>query len=142
MEAFVTILDPKAVLPMRASEGAAGYDLSSIEEVGLAPGVPQLVRTGLAIQLSDVNTHIQIVSRSGLSLRGIIVLNSPGIVDNDYRGEIKVILLNMTKDVVTLDAGTRIAQMLIMAAGSIDISVVANLTTTERGSGGFGSTGA
>jgi len=131
----------RATIPVRQSEGAAGLDLSCVEDVVLEPNKPTVVQTGISIQLSNPNEHIQIVSRSGLSRRGIVALNSPGIVDSDFRGELKVILMNFSTDTITLIAGSRIAQLLIMTSRPATFKRVDALDCTTRGENGLGSTG-
>lgn len=130
-------------LPTYATEQSAGMDLSAAleEAFELAPGERALIPTGLAIAL-PAGYEAQIRPRSGLAVKhGITVLNTPGTVDADYRGEIKVILINHGHDAFTIERGMRIAQMVIARHANVQWSVVDTLEETERGEGGFGSTG-
>lgn len=132
-------------LPRYETEGAAGMDLIAAvpeaEPLVLAPGARALVPTGLAIALPS-GFEAQIRPRSGLAAKnGITCLNSPGTIDCDYRGEVKVILINHGPEAFTVTRGTRIAQMVIAPVTRAVLSEVASLDETERGVGGFGSTG-
>lgn len=130
-------------LPKYATEMSAGVDLEAAVEapVTLKPGERQLIPTGLAIALPQ-GYEAQIRPRSGLALKnGVTVLNSPGTVDADYRGEIKVILANLGGEAFTVERGMRIAQMVIARHEQVEWNVVDQLDETARGAGGFGSTG-
>ncbi|MEO1248823.1 MAG: dUTP diphosphatase [Pseudomonadota bacterium] len=130
-------------LPAYETAQAAGMDLAAAidDEIELAPGARALVPTGLSIAL-PVGFEAQVRPRSGLAVRnGITVLNSPGTVDADYRGEIKVPLINHGQEPFTITRGARIAQLVIARHASIVWQEVAVLDETERGAGGFGSTG-
>jgi dUTP pyrophosphatase len=130
-------------LPSYATEMAAGMDLAAAvsDELVLEPGQRVLVPTGLEMAVPD-GFEAQVRPRSGLALNnGIIVPNSPGTIDPDYRGEVKVILLNMGEEPFVIHRGMRIAQMVIVPAVQAQISTVEELPLTERGDGGFGSTG-
>lgn len=130
-------------LPTYATEQSAGMDLTAaVEEAfDLEPGMRTLVATGLSIAL-PVGYEAQIRPRSGLALKhGITVINSPGTIDADYRGEIKVILGNLGTETVTIERGMRIAQMVIAKHEHVSWEVVEDLDETTRGAGGFGSTG-
>lgn len=130
-------------LPAYETAQAAGMDLAAAidGEIELAPGARALVPTGLSIAL-PVGFEAQVRPRSGLAVRnGITVLNSPGTVDADYRGEIKVPLINHGQEPFTITRGARIAQLVIARHASIVWQEVAVLDETERGAGGFGSTG-
>ena len=130
-------------LPTYATEHSAGMDLSAAleEAIELAPGERALVPTGLAIALPE-GYEAQVRPRSGLALKhGVTVLNSPGTVDADYRGEIKVILANLGNAPFTIERGMRIAQMVVARHEAVEWEVVDNLDETARGTGGFGSTG-
>lgn len=130
-----------AVLPKYETEGAAGMDLRSIEAVSLGPLERRLVRTGLRIALPQ-GYEAQIRPRSGLALkRGISMVNTPGTIDSDYRGEVGVILINLSQETVELEAGERIAQMVIAPVAQAELVLVDDLDQTQRGVGGFGSTG-
>ena len=132
-------------LPAYQSADAAGLDLlAAVDEnspLVLAPGKHALVPTGLTIALPS-GSEAQVRPRSGLAARhGVTVLNSPGTIDADYRGEISVILINHGEAPFTIRRGERIAQMVIALVVRVELVVAAALSTTDRGSGGFGSTG-
>ncbi|MDZ4380921.1 MAG: dUTP diphosphatase [Parvibaculum sp.] len=132
-------------LPRYETEGAAGMDLTAAladgETLVLAPGARAMVPTGLAIALPQ-GFEAQVRPRSGLAAKnGVTVLNSPGTVDCDYRGEVKVILINLGQDAFTIERGTRIAQMIIAPVTQARLREVETLDETARGAGGFGSTG-
>jgi dUTP pyrophosphatase len=132
-------------LPAYQSELAAGIDLvaavASDAPVTIAPGERAAIPTGIAVAL-PAGVEGQIRPRSGLALRhGITVLNSPGTVDADYRGEVQVILVNLGGEPFVVERGARIAQLVVTAALHASICEVANLDETSRGVGGFGSTG-
>ena len=130
-------------LPEYQTEGSAGLDLKANlkETVVLAPLERALIPTGLFIEL-PAGMEAQIRPRSGLAIKkGITVLNSPGTIDSDYRGEIGVLLINLSDDQVKIDDGDRIAQMVIASYLNAEWDLVDNLTETERGAGGYGSTG-
>lgn len=130
-------------LPAYATPGSAGLDLVAALErpVEIQPGGRTLVPTGLAIELPE-GYEAQIRPRSGLALRhGLTVLNTPGTVDSDYRGEVSVLLVNLGDRPVTLSRGERIAQMVVAPVTRIAWSEQASLSETKRGAGGYGSTG-
>ena len=132
-------------LPAYESQHAAGMDLRAAigegDDIVLAPGERAIVPTGLAIAL-PVGFEAQVRPRSGLAAKqGVTVLNSPGTVDADYRGEIKVILINHGKEPFTIERGMRIAQMVVERYETVGWEVVTTLEETDRGEGGFGSTG-
>ncbi len=132
-------------LPAYETDQAAGMDLRAAlaegEELTLAPGARAMVPTGLAIAL-PAGFEAQVRPRSGLAAKqGVTVLNSPGTVDADYRGEVKVILINHGDESVVIDRGMRIAQMLFAPVTRGVFAAVQSLDETERGAGGFGSTG-
>ena len=130
-------------LPTYATEQSAGMDLTAAleEAIEIGPGDRMLIPTGLSIALPD-GYEAQVRPRSGLALKhGITVLNSPGTIDADYRGEIGVILANMGKEEFTVERGMRIAQMVIAKHAKVEWEVVELLEETDRGTGGFGSTG-
>lgn len=129
--------------PSYATDQSAGMDLvAALEEaIEIAPGERALVPTGLSLALPP-GFEAQIRPRSGLALKhGVTVLNSPGTVDADYRGEVKVILANLGTEPFTVERGMRIAQMVIARYEQVKWSIVDDLEETERGAGGFGSTG-
>ena len=130
-------------LPNYESAAAAGMDLPAAisMDVTLQPGERGLIETGLAIAL-PAGFEAQIRPRSGLAVRnGITVLNTPGTVDADYRGEVKVILVNLGNDPFTVTRGMRVAQMVIAPVVQATMEMVEELPETDRGAGGFGSTG-
>jgi dUTP pyrophosphatase len=130
-------------LPQRATQGSAGFDLmaSNDEEIVIAPGERALIPTGIAIELPQ-GLEAQIRPRSGLAWKyGITLLNTPGTIDSDYRGEIKIIMINLGKEPFRLKKGDRIAQMVISRFVECKLEEVKELTETERSSGGFGHTG-
>jgi len=130
-------------LPKYATELSAGLDLEAAVDapITLKQGERTLVATGLAIALPE-GYEAQIRPRSGLAFKnGVTVLNSPGTIDADYRGEIKVILANLGAEPFTIERGMRIAQMVISAHSRIQWNTVESLDETARGAGGFGSTG-
>ena len=132
-----------AGLPEYKTEGAAGMDLvaSNDEDIVLKPLERFLVPTGIKIELPK-NHEAQIRPRSGLSIKhGISLINCVGTIDDDYRGEVKVGLVNLANDMYTIKRGERIAQMVIASVTKADIKVVEELSETQRGEGGFGSTG-
>lgn len=132
-------------LPRYETAGAAGMDLLAAvpeeEPLTLTPGARALVPTGLAIALPD-GFEAQLRPRSGLAARnGVTVLNAPGTVDCDYRGEVKVILINHGNEPFIITRGARIAQMVVAPVTRAELAEVENLDETARGAGGFGSTG-
>lgn len=138
----VTILNPD-YLPVYTTKDAAGADLKACitEPINIAPGERQLIPTGISVALPS-GYEIQIRPRSGLALKkGITVLNSPGTIDADYRGEVGIILINHGYEVFTVNPGDRIAQMVLSQVEQADFNIVESLDETERGDGGFGHSG-
>ncbi len=134
-------LEKGATLPSYAHEGDAGMDLAAYQEVTILPGDAALVRTGLSIQLPP-GTEAQVRPRSGLALkRKVTVLNTPGTIDEGYRGEIGVILINHGKEEFNVEKGMKIAQLVIKPVLRVAIEEAGCLTETARGTGGFGSSG-
>ena len=136
-------LDPAVELPSYKSEGASGMDLMALlnEPINLKPNSSCLVPTGLAVAFSS-DFEIQIRPRSGLAAKNSIsVLNTPGTIDSDYRGEIKVILFNHGKNNFLINNKDRIAQMILTPVIKMDLEETDDLPETIRGEGGFGSTG-
>lgn len=128
-------------LPVYASTGAAGMDICAAEAVTLKPGKRAAMPTGFAFAIPH-GYEIQVRPRSGLALKqGITCLNTPGTIDCDYRGEVKVILANLGDEDVSFARGDRIAQLVVAAAPQAAITEVDSLDETTRGAGGFGSTG-
>ena|SRR5579862_9858765 len=134
-------LSEGAILPEYQSEHAAGMDLRCADDFTLYPNERRPIPTGLRIAIPP-GYEGQVRPRSGLALRhGISMVNTPGTIDADYRGEIQVILINLGADVVTFNAGDRIAQLVICPVARAELVVVEQLDETERGESGFGSTG-
>ncbi|MBA3864235.1 MAG: dUTP diphosphatase [Erythrobacter sp.] len=128
-------------LPAYATSGAAGMDVVSAEDVVIAPGARHAVATGLAVAIPQ-GFEIQVRPRSGLALKhGITVPNTPGTIDSDYRGELKVILINLGNEAFTIQRGDRVAQLVLAPVVQAAWDEVAELDATDRGAGGFGSTG-
>ena len=130
-------------LPARATPGSAGFDLHAAvdEELSLGPGERALVPTGFAIAVPP-GFEAQIRPRSGLALRhGIVIPNAPGTIDSDYRGELRVILMNAGDEVFTIKRGDRIAQLVVAPVVAVDFAEVEALPESERGTGGFGHSG-
>ena len=137
----VHLLRPDARPPERARPGDAGYDLRCLEGFTLGPGERRVVGTGVAIALPDGIAGL-VVPRSGLAARnGLSVVNGPGLIDPNYRGEIKVVLVNLGDQTFTAEAGDRIAQLLLVPYWAPDPRVVVTLPETARGADGFGSSG-
>jgi dUTP pyrophosphatase len=134
--------NPDLPLPERATPHAAGYDVRSAEEsFTLQPGEIRLVATGLLMELPE-GVECQVRPRSGLALKhGVTLPNSPGTIDPDYRGELRVIMQNLGTDPVTLARGERIAQLVFARFEVPEVVLSESLSQTERGGGGFGSTG-
>ncbi|HRV97171.1 MAG TPA: dUTP diphosphatase [Aminobacteriaceae bacterium] len=128
-------------LPEYATESAAGADLRSAEDMLLLPGERTSVGTGIRIELPE-GYEAQIRPRSGLAIRhGVTILNAPGTIDSDYRGEIRILLVNLGKDPFTIVAGDRIAQLVVAPVARVEWREDETLGLTGRGEGGFGSTG-
>ncbi len=128
-------------LPSYATAGSAGMDLRSAEALALKPGARALVGTGIAIALPP-NFEAQVRPRSGLAVKhGVTVLNSPGTIDSDYRGEVKVPLINHGSEDFVIARGDRIAQMVVAPVTTAELVEVDMLDETVRGAGGFGSSG-
>ncbi|MGN8000757.1 dUTP diphosphatase [Sphingomonas sp. 22176] len=127
--------------PRYATDGAAGMDVVAAEDLTLAPGARHAVATGFAMAI-PAGYEVQVRPRSGLALKhGITCLNTPGTIDSDYRGEIKVILANLGTDDFPIARGDRIAQLVPAPVQRADLDEVTSLDETARGAGGFGSTG-
>ena len=140
-ELKIKLMHDDARLPYRANEGDAGLDLFSIEEKVIEPGEAALVRTGIQLELPK-GTEAQIRPRSGLALKhAVTVLNSPGTIDEGYRGEIKIILINHGKEDFKVEKHMRIAQMVIAPVLPVKLAQTEELSETDRGEGGFGASG-
>jgi dUTP pyrophosphatase len=134
-------LTPGAALPAYAHATDAGLDLCAAADLDLPPGEARLVPTGIAIELPP-DTEAQVRPRSGLALKhAVTVLNTPGTIDEGYRGEVGVILINHGRQPFHVSAGLRIAQLVVQRRWRVEVVETADLSDTSRGSGGFGSTG-
>ena len=142
-EILIKRLSKDVSLPKYETEGSSGLDLAANidEQIEILPGKSAIIPTGLAVAIPK-NFEIQIRPRSGLAAKSqISVLNTPGTIDADYRGELKVILINLSDKVFVVEKGLRIAQMVLCPVVKATLKEVTELENTERGSGGFGSTG-
>ena len=143
VKVLIKKLDPLAEIPSYKTEGASGIDLMAFikKPIKLTPGSSCLVPTGIAVAFSK-EYEIQIRPRSGLAAKkNISVLNTPGTIDSDYRGEIKIILFNHGNEDFIINNKDRVAQMVLMPVHKIEFEEVKSLPDTLRGKGGFGSTG-
>ena len=143
VKVFVKKLDPAVKLPEYKTDGASGMDLMAFikEPISVKPKTSNLIPTGLSVAFSE-DYEIQIRPRSGLAAKNnISVLNTPGTVDSDYRGEIKVIIYNHGSENFVINNGDRIAQMILTPVIKMELEETNNLPETIRGEGGFGSTG-
>ncbi len=141
MKLKIKKLNPEALIPSYQTSLAAGFDLHSIEDYILKPMERKLIKTGLAFEI-EKGYEVQIRPRSGLAYKhGITVLNSPGTVDADYRGEIMVLLINLGNEIFEIKKGDRIAQAVVASVIQAEFEEVSELSATKRGKGGFGSTG-
>lgn len=138
----IKILSRDAQIPHMAYNGDAGVDLRSVERIVLKPQERAMVATGLAIALPEGYAGF-ILPRSGLAAKhGVSIVNAPGLIDSNYRGELKVILLNTDPDnSFTIEIGDRIAQLIVMPVPTINFEQVEELTESQRGESGFGSSG-
>ena len=143
VKVLVKKLDPKVQLPSYKTKGSSGMDLMAFikDPIKIAPNTSALIPTGISVAMSN-DVEIQIRPRSGLAAKSSIsVLNTPGTIDSDYRGELKIILFNHSKEEFVVRNNDRIAQIVLMPVLKTDFEEVDNLPDTLRGSGGFGSTG-
>ena len=142
-EILIKRLSKNVILPRYETGDSSGLDLAANtdEQIKILPGKSEIIPTGLAVAIPK-NFEIQIRPRSGLAAKSqVSVLNTPGTIDADYRGEIKVILINLSNKVFIVEKGLRIAQMVVCPVIKVSLKEVTKLEITERGSGGFGSTG-
>ena len=142
-EILIKRLSKDVALPKYETDGSSGLDLAANtdKQIKILPGKSEIIPTGLAVAIPK-NFEIQIRPRSGLAAKSqISVLNTPGTIDADYRGELKVILINLSDKVFVVEKGLRIAQMVLCPVVKATLKEVTELENTERGSGGFGSTG-
>ncbi len=135
-------LDSRALLPTRAYPGDAGIDLYALDDHVLEPGERAAIGTGISVEIPDGQAGL-VLPRSGLAARhGIALVNAPGLIDSGYRGEIRVLLLNTDRrEPFTISAGARIAQLVLVRVETPDVTEVDDLALSERGAGGFGSSG-
>ena len=134
-------IDPAAILPSYAHPCDAGMDVRSVVELVIAPGARALVRTGLVMMLPP-GYEVQVRPRSGLALKnGVTVLNTPGTIDEGYRGEVGVILANFGEEPFRVEKGSKIAQIVVAPCTRVEIFETSEVDETARGAGGFGSTG-
>jgi dUTP pyrophosphatase len=141
MKLRVKKLVDDAILPKYAHPGDAGLDLFAVAECTLEPGITGLVKTGISMELPE-GTEAQVRPRSGLALKhSVTVLNSPGTIDEGYRGEVGVIMINHGQEPFHIEKGMKIAQMLVKPVFTVDVEEADELSDTSRGEGGFGSTG-
>jgi dUTP pyrophosphatase len=142
MSLRVVCLDERATLPRRAYPGDAGLDLHALEPCLLAPGERVTVRTGIAVEIPEGQAGL-VLPRSGLAARhGIALVNAPGLIDAGYRGEIRVLLLNTDRsEAFAIAAGDRIAQLVLVRVQTPEVIEVDALAASDRGPGGFGSSG-
>ena len=142
-EILIKRLSKEVTLPKYETDGSSGLDLAAFidKSIEIKPGKSEIIPTGLAVSIPK-NFEIQIRPRSGLAAKSqVSVLNTPGTIDADYRGEIKVILINLSKETFIVENGARIAQMVVCPVIKAKLKEVDSLDNTSRGSGGFGSTG-
>ncbi len=141
MELRVKRLTPSATVPTRAHPGDAGLDLCADVDLDMAPGDTCLVSTGLSLELPP-GTEAQVRPRSGLALKhSVTVLNTPGTIDEGYRGEVGVILINHGRTVFEVRRGMKVAQLVVQPTLAVEVTKTQTLSETHRGDGGFGSTG-
>ena len=146
MQIRIQRIHPRAVLPAYAHGPTedAGMDLCAVEDVTLEPGVPHLAPTGLTVEIPP-GFEAQVRPRSGLALKhGVTVANAPGTIDEDYRGEVKVLLINLGRETHVIQPGDRIAQLVVCPVTRVEVQALESshdLGETTRGGGGFGSTG-
>ncbi|MEX0849915.1 MAG: dUTP diphosphatase [Gaiellaceae bacterium] len=140
IDVAVRRLREEAVLPGQAYDGDAGFDLAACDEIRLGPGERAVVPTGIAVEIPDGYAGF-VQPRSGLAARhGIAIVNSPGLIDSGYRGEVRVVLLNTDlRDSFTVERGMRVAQLVIAPVAAVRLIEVDELATSDRGARGFGS---
>jgi dUTP pyrophosphatase len=143
MQLAVTRLDPGLPLPQYAHEGDAGLDLYAATDTALAPQERALIPTGLAVAIPEGHAGF-VQPRSGHAIRrGLGFVNTPGLIDSHYRGEIKLVAINLDpEETLTIERGEKIAQLVVQPVVTVDVVEVDSLDETLRGDGGFGSTGA
>jgi len=140
MKVKVEKLSPNAQLPAKATEGSVCYDVSSVKRVLLSPMEKTVIPTGLAFELPE-EAGLEVRPRSGLASKGFIILNSPATLDNDYRGELLILCMNLSNRNILINKGDRIAQIRLFETINIEWEELEELGKTERGNKGLGSTG-
>jgi len=143
IEVKFTKLGADVKTPEYATPQASGMDVFAIEDIALQPGEIKLAKTGLKVAVAE-GLEVQVRPKSGLALKGLTVVNSPGTIDCDYRGEIGVILANIGKEEITIAKDNKMAQLVVCPVEPgkyVQMEIVEELTDTDRGEGGFGSTG-
>lgn len=141
MKMKIKKLNEEAIIPQYQSRGAAGFDFHALNALSLKPGERGIIQTGLAVAL-EIGYELQVRPRSGLAFKhGISIVNSPGTVDSDYRGEVKIVLINHGSKLFEVAKGDRVAQGVIKEVVQARIVEVDELDSTQRGEAGFGSTG-
>lgn len=143
MKLGIKRLKPDAIIPKKQSSGAAGLDIHAYVDdlTAIRPHKIKLIKTGIALDIPK-GYEVQVRSRSGLALKhAVTVMNSPGTIDSDYTGEVGVILANFGTEPFVVNNGDRIAQLVLSAVPGVDVVEIDEMKETERGSGGFGSTG-
>jgi dUTP pyrophosphatase len=133
-------LNPDAVIPAYESTEAAGLDLVIIDSYEIGPGCLALLNTGIAMEIDEGFCGLVMPRSSTFKKTNLIIPNSPGLIDSDYRGEILIQVLNLSREVCKLEAGTKLAQLVISPVKRASFNIVQKLGDTERGEGGFGST--
>ncbi len=140
---FLRLQNHELPVPSRQSSGSSGLDVQALlaTEMVLEPGARALIPTGFAVELPE-GYELQVRPRSGLALKhGVTIVNAPGTIDSDYRGEIGIILINLGEKPYTIQPGERIAQLVLQKSYTAEIIEVSKLEASDRGTGGFGSTG-
>ncbi len=141
IEIKIKLNNLNSIIPTKATVGSAGYDIFSSEDKVLMPGKFDSISTGISIELPE-GYEAQVRPRSGLAFKhGVTVLNSPGTIDSDFRGEIKVLLINHSEKEFYIERGMRIAQLIVSSLVSLSFVTIDSLSDSNRGIGGFGSTG-
>jgi len=141
MKVKIKRISPDAIIPTKATPGSNGYDLFSVEQKSILPGGRIAVSTGISAELPEDYVAL-VCSRSGMAIKnGVAVINAPGVIDADYRGEWKVLLVNHGESVMEIQNGQKVAQVLFVKTENAEFDIVDELNDSVRGSGGFGSTG-
>jgi dUTP pyrophosphatase len=141
MEVKIKILDPRARIPERQHPDDAGFDLASLEGFSISPNDRIVVPTGLALELPRGACAL-VLPRSGLAAKyGLTLANAPGLIDSNYRGELKIALVNLGNEEISLPVGARVAQLVVLNLPAVMLQQVEELSGSDRGDGGFGHTG-